>query len=90
MAQAFDELRSQVRDILLNDWDPHNASRNEAARHTYDHYIEPLISLLDSGADEDVIVRFLHEREQETMCFPSLGTARLKRPARKLLALSRR
>jgi hypothetical protein len=87
---ADDELRSRVREILLNDWDPHTASRNEAARHTYDHYIDPLLALLDSGADEDAIIGFLHEREKETMCFPSLGTARLKRPAQKLLALRRR
>lgn len=87
MPPAPDDLRPRIRDILLNDWDPHNASRNDAAHHTYDHYIDPLINLLRSGAGEEAIVAFLHEREKETMCFPSLGTARLKRPAQKLLAL---
>jgi hypothetical protein len=29
---------------------------------------------------------FLHEREKESMCFPSLGRQRLRRVAQKLLA----
>ena len=81
------DLRSRVREVLLSDWDPHNAGRIDAARHTYDHYLDPLIDLLRSGAGEEAVIAFLREREHETMCFPSLGTARLKRPAQKLLAL---
>jgi hypothetical protein len=80
-------MRDSIRQILLNDWDPHNASRNPSALTTYDQYIEPLIDLLQRGATEDDLVHFLHEREKETMCFPSLGTQRLRRPAQKLLAL---
>ena len=76
-----------VRAILLHDWDPHDAARNEAAHGTYDHYIEPLRELIESGGTEDQVVEFLHEREKETMCFPSLGTQRLRPVARKLLAL---
>ena len=76
-----------LRRVLLNDWDPHDAARNEAAHGTYDHYIEPLRDLIASGGTEDQIVEFLHERERETMCFPSLGTQRLRRVARKLLQL---
>ncbi len=87
MPRDFDATRSRVRDILLADWDPHNAAAHEAAHGTYDHYIEPLRQLVESGGTEDQIVEFLHEREKETMCFPSLGTERLRRPARKLLAL---
>ena len=58
-------------------------------RGEYDGYIEPLRDLIQSGADEDAIVSYLHEREQETMCFPSLGTRRLLPVARKLLRLRR-
>jgi hypothetical protein len=79
--------RDSIRQILLNDWDPHNAARNEAAHGTYDQYIVPLWDLTQSGGDEDAVVEFLHEREKETMCFPSLGTQRLRRVAQKLLAL---
>jgi len=77
-----------IRKILLNDWDPHNASRLPEATAVYDGYIPPLIELLQSNADEDRIVEWLHEREQESMCFPSLGTQRLRRVAMKLRALT--
>ena len=76
-----------LRHVLLNDWDPHDASRNPAAHGTYDQYIEPLRRLIESGGTEEQIVEFLHEREKETMCFPSLGTQRLRPVARKLLRL---
>ena len=79
--------RDSIRQVLLNDWDPHNAARNEAAHGTYDHYIDPLWALIQGGADESAVVEFLHEREKETMCFPSLGTQRLRRVAQKLLSL---
>ena len=80
-------MHNRIRDVLLNDWDPHNAARSPAAHGTYDGYIEPIAKLLRSGADESAIVEFLHQREQETMCFPSLGTSRLRRVAAKLLRL---
>jgi hypothetical protein len=80
-------LAASIREILLTDWDPANAGRFEAARGEYDGYIEPLRDLIQSGADEEAIVSYLHEREQETMCFPSLGTRRLVPVARKLLGL---
>jgi hypothetical protein len=78
-------LRSRVRDVLLNDWDPHDAARNPAAGGAYDGYVGPVCDLLQSGAGEDAVVEFLHERERESMCFPALGTQRLRRVARKLL-----
>ena len=79
--------RDSIRKVLLDDWDPHNAARSEAAHGTYDQYIELLWDLMQSGGDEDAVVEFLHEREKETMCFPSLGTQRLRRVAQKLLEL---
>ena len=83
------ETRARIREILLNDWDPSNAARFEWSRGEYDGYIAPLSDLIQGGATEDEIVEFLHERERESMCFPSLGTARLRPVARKLLALRR-
>ena len=82
-----DTIRARVRLILLADWDPHNAAPNPAAHGTYDTYIDPLLRLARRGGGEDAVVDFLHERERESMCFPSLGTARLRPVARKLLAL---
>jgi hypothetical protein len=75
----------RIRDVLVNDWDPHSAAGSHAATTAYDAYIAPLYDLLKSGADENAVVEFLHERERESMCFPSLGTQRLRRVARKLL-----
>lgn len=82
-------LQDRIRTILLEDWDPTNASRSEYARHEYDAYIPPLITLLDSHPDETTIIDYLYDREREIMCFPGLGRERLRRPARKLLALAR-
>jgi hypothetical protein len=78
-------IRDRIREVLLNDWDPHNAARDEAAHGTYDTYIDSLVRLIQSGGDEDAVVAYLHEREKESMCFPSLGTQRLRPVARKLL-----
>ena len=86
MPTEFDPIRSRIRAVLLDDWDPHNAARLESARGTYDAYVEPIYRMLESGADEEALVEYLHEREKESMCFPSLGTARLRPVARKLLA----
>jgi hypothetical protein len=85
MGDGDDSVRSRVREVLLNDWDPHDAARSPAAAGTYDGYVEPLLGLLRGGAGEDELVEFLHERERESMCFPSLGTRRLRPVARKLL-----
>jgi hypothetical protein len=86
MPDTDDAIRSHIREVLLNDWDPHNAARVESARSTYDGYIDPLVQLLRSGVGEDDLMDYLHDREQESMCFPSLGKQRLRRVAHKLLA----
>ena len=87
MPQTHDIPRDAIRTILLRYWDPTNASRNEASRHEYDGYIDPLWQLIRAGAGEEDVIAFLREREAESMCFPASGTARLKLPAQKLLAL---
>ena len=87
MVQANDPIRSRIRDVLLNDWDPHDAARSPAAQRAYDGYLGPVYELLKSGADEDAVVEYLHDREKESMCFPSLGTLRLRRVARKLMEI---
>jgi hypothetical protein len=72
--------------VLLNDWDPNNAGRfDEAGRSAYDAFIDPLLDLIAGGGDEDAVVDFLHAREQELMCFASLGKQRLRPAARKLI-----
>ena len=87
MSEPVDDVHDRVRRILLEDWDPSNASRFEAASREYDSYVPPLLDLIRGGADEDAIVQFLVDRERETMCFPGLDTRRLLPVARKLLWL---
>ena len=78
-------IREKVRDVLVHDWDPTGVERNPHAHASYDAYIDPLLDLIRSGGDEDAVVEFLHGREKEIMCFPSLGTGRLNRVAAKLI-----
>jgi len=80
-----ERFRERVRQVLLTDWDPSNAARFEAARGEYDSYIDPLIALMESGAGEQTIMDYLHQRELECMCFPPLGKSHLRRVAHKLL-----
>lgn len=87
MSRELDDVRPRIREILLADWDPSNASRIEAARGEYDGEIDPIHELIQSGAGEDAIIEHLYAREREIMCFPGLGRERLRRVARKLLKL---
>jgi hypothetical protein len=87
MPSDIDPILSRVRQILLEDWDPHEAFKRPEAHGTYDAWVPPLWDLIVSGATEEQVMEWLHEREKETMCFPSLGVERLRRPARKLLSL---
>ncbi len=81
-------IRDKIRDILLKEWDPSNAARFEAARHEYDNYLDPLAELIESGASEEELIEYLHQRELEIMCFPGLDhRPRLRPVARKLRAL---
>jgi hypothetical protein len=80
------EIRSKIREVLLSDWDPSNASRSEYAHGLYDRYIDPLWPLIQQG-DETAIAEYLHNCELESMCTVGLGISRLRPAARKLLAL---
>lgn len=82
-----DSLEARIRRVLLEDWDPHDAGSRPEAHGTYDTYLAPLAALIREGTDAETLVEFLHERERESMCFPSLGTRRLQPVARKLLQL---
>jgi hypothetical protein len=85
---APEPIRSAIREILLADWDPTGASRNDSASGEYDREIDPLFELIQSNAEPAALVDHLFNREREIMCFPGLGKERLVRVARKLLKLS--
>ena len=86
MTHSTLDIHDRIREILLNDWDPSDVARSEHARGAYDSYLAPLSELIERG-NEQLIVDYLQERERETMCFPGLGTQRLRSVARKLLNL---
>jgi hypothetical protein len=82
----LDPLRLRIRQVLVEDWDPSNAQRFQAAHGEYDSYIDPLLDLIRTGGGgEQAVIEFLHAREQEIMCFPALGTQRLRRVAQRLI-----
>jgi hypothetical protein len=83
----FDEPRLAIRQILLEDWDPHDLFKRSEAHGAYDAWVEPIYEKLRGGASEEQVMDWLQEREQETMCFPSIGKERLRRVARKLRAI---
>ena len=87
MPADFDQPQARIRKILLEDWDPHDVFKRPEAHGAYDGWIEGVYNLLRSGATEEQVMDWLHEREKETMCFPSLGKERLRRVAKKLKAL---
>jgi hypothetical protein len=77
----------RIRTILLEDWDPHDLFKRPEAHGAYDAWVGPLEEFLATGASVEQVMEWLHEREKETMCFPSLGRERLRRVARKLLQI---
>lgn len=76
-----------IRAVLLSYWDPASVAEKPDAHRTYDGWIPPLWRLLQSGADQAAVIDYLKQREAESMCFPALGTTRLKLPADTLLDL---
>ena len=84
MSPDPDSIRSQIRQILLEDWDPHEVFKRPEAHGAYDAWIDQLRATLATGATEEQVMDWLGEREKETMCFPSIGRERLRRVARRL------
>ena len=76
-----------IRQVLLTDWDPSNIGPSQGSPSAYDADLEPLHQLIESGATQEAVVDYLHDREQSIMCFPSLGKRHLQRVAEKLLNL---
>lgn len=87
MPSELSSFHSAIRQVLLTDWDPSNASRFEAALGEYDRYIAPIAEMIRSDLGEEAIVDYLYALEHEILCFPGLGKQRLRGVAQKLMAL---
>ena len=85
MSVPTEATRARIRQILLEDWDPHDVLRRAEGHGAYDGWVGPVSELLASGAEEERLMDWLQERERETMCFPALGRERLRRVARRLI-----
>src|SRR5258708_22472509 len=80
------EIQSQIREILLRDWDPIGVRDEARAQDEYDSYIGGVYRLLASGASPSSVAEHLAQLEAEQM---GLGVAaeKLKGGATKLCAL---
>jgi hypothetical protein len=84
MPEQMNDAHLQIRQILLEDWDPHGVLGRPEAHGEYDRCAGQLYEVIRAGASEEELMDWLHQREKATMCFPSLGKERLRRVARKL------
>jgi hypothetical protein len=61
------QIRSQIREILLRDWDPIGVREEARAQDEYDSYIGGVYRLLASGASPRTIAEHLARLEAEHM-----------------------
>jgi hypothetical protein len=63
------EIQSQIREILLRDWDPIGVKEEARAQDEYDGYIGGVYRLLASGASSRSVAEHLARVEAEQMGF---------------------
>jgi hypothetical protein len=75
--EASREVRSQIRAILMAEWDPIGVNDVPEAADEYDSYISGVYELLEHGASEESIRAYLREIEIQSMGMvnASTGTA---------------
>lgn len=54
------KTEKQVKDILMNDWDPIGIKNNPNAKAEYDEYALRIVGMLYSGSNENKIVEYLN------------------------------
>jgi hypothetical protein len=65
--QRSKEIQSEIREILLKDWDPVGVGDIAEASDEYDGYVGGIYRLLALGADESKIVEHLYHIETAYM-----------------------
>jgi hypothetical protein len=80
-------VQDSIRQILYHDWDPIGVS-GTAPKDEYDGYIAPVYRILAGTRSEDELVESLYRTETETMGLTAGSRDRLRKIARKLLALN--
>ena len=70
-------IQEQIRQILLNDWDPIGIRDVPEARDEYDSYVGGVYRLLADGASAVEVAKHLARIEGEQMGLPSSADLRL-------------
>jgi hypothetical protein len=80
-------IQDDIRQVLLNDWDPVGSSGCDLCADEYDAYVGGVYSLLANRASVMEIAVHLARLEVDAMGLPSLDPARLLPVAEKLTRL---
>lgn len=54
------KIEKQVKDILMNDWDPIGVKNNPNAKAEYDEYALRIVGMLYNGSNENKIAEYLN------------------------------
>jgi hypothetical protein len=65
--RSITALEAQVREILLQTWDPIGIAGVAAARDEYDQYVKPITVMITTGTSADELSRYLLEIETNRM-----------------------
>jgi hypothetical protein len=85
----FDRLRANVRQLLLQDWDPVGIRDVAAAQDEYDLYVDPIARIVERGESEEAITKYLLELEFDITGMQG-DIERTRRVAKRLCALRER
>lgn len=86
--QRREQLRQEIHDVLINEWDPLSVRENALARDEYDSYIAGIQRLLAEGCDAYRLSRHLDQLETISMGLRA-PSGRGSAVATKLLAIRR-
>ena len=83
-----EQLRQQIQEILITDWDPLLVTENALAKDEYNSYIAGIRRMLDDGCDAHRLSSHLDQLETVSMGL-SAPSGRAGDAAAKLLAIRR-
>lgn len=81
------EMITDIRTVLIKDWDPIGIGENSALRDEYDGYIAPIIQILMHDPSIESIISFLKEIEYKDMGIDIIDTKCLNSTATKLIRI---
>lgn len=81
------KLISDIRSVLINDWDPIGIGNNPNLSDEYDSYIGTIISILKQKLPIEAIIAFLENIETKEMGMESVDVKHLHNVATKLKSI---